>query len=394
MPERSDRSVFLHVGAPAAGAGFLQRALWANRNRLSAAGVAYPVSGPREHFGAVMDLREMSWGGHRDPAWDGAWDRIAGRARAFDGGTVVYSQELLGGASEEQAKRAVAAFEPANVHVVFATRDLGSQLVLDWQEQLRHAHTVPFGRFVDDLVEHGADAPEPYGPMFWGLHDPLRVLGTWEKVVPRERIHVITLPAPEAGPDVLWKRFCEVTGIDPRACDLGGVEDAAPLPAVGAELLRRLNVRIGPALDGDYEWAVREHLEAGLGADRVPMGLPERHRAWAAERTNELVKGLRSGGYRIAGDLSELTVAPSADAATDVLQPDDVPDEVIAAASVEVVATLLERLADARQRVGLAHLRGRLADVRDSLDRLVETAAAPTSGLQRAARRASARRPR
>ncbi|MEV5570983.1 hypothetical protein AB0L06_13120 [Spirillospora sp. NPDC052269] len=392
MPERSDRSVFLHVGAPAAGAGFLQRALWANRNRLGAAGVSYPVSGPREHFGAVMDLREMSWGGHRDPAWDGAWDRIAARARAFGGGTVVFSQELLGGVSEEQAKRAVASFEPADVHVVFATRDLGSQLVLDWQEQLRHTHTVPFGRFVDDLVEFGAAAPEPYGPMFWGLHDPLRVLGTWERVVPRENIHVITLPAPEAGPDVLWKRYCEVTGIDPRACDLGGVEDVAPLSAVGAELLRRLNVRIGPALGGDYEWAVREHLEAGLGTGDAPMGLPARHHDWAAARTEELTGALRSGGHRIVGDLAELAVAPSP---ADALQPDDVPDEVIAAASLEVVATLLERLADARQRVGLAHLRGRLADVRDSLDHLVETAAAPTSGLQRAARRAAAaRRPR
>ncbi|MEV4256855.1 hypothetical protein AB0J52_27145 [Spirillospora sp. NPDC049652] len=387
MPDRSDRSVFLHVGAPAAGAGFLQRALWANRNRLGAAGVSYPVSGPREHFGAVMDLREMSWGGRRDPAWEGAWDRIAARARAFDGGTVVFSQELLGGASEEQAKRAVASFEPAGVHVVFVTRDLGSQLVLDWQEQLRHAHSIPFSRFVDDLVELGADAPEPYGPMFWGLHDPLRVLGTWERVVPRENIHVITLPAAESGPGVLWKRYCEVIGIDPRACDLGGIEDVAPLPAAGAELLRRLNVRIGPALGGDYEWAVREHLEAGLGPGDTPMGLPARHHAWAVARTNQLVTALRAGGYRIVGDLAELTVpAPAADA----LQPDDVPDEVIAAASVEVVATLLERLADARQRVGLAHLRGRLADVRDSLDRLVETAAAPSTGLQRAARRATA----
>ncbi|MCP9950789.1 hypothetical protein LUX33_21835 [Actinomadura madurae] len=174
------KSVYLHVGAPTAGAAFLHRVLWANRRRLGDAGVCYPVAGPQEHFAAVMDLREMSWGGHRDPSWDGAWDRMARRARDWDGPTVVFSQTLLGGATEQQARRAVEALEPSEVHVVFATRDLGWQLILDWQEQIRHAHTITFERFVDDLVARGIDAPEPYGEMFWGLHDAVRVLRAWE----------------------------------------------------------------------------------------------------------------------------------------------------------------------------------------------------------------------
>ncbi|WP_158079188.1 hypothetical protein [Actinomadura sp. CNU-125] len=127
MAESADgrKTVYLHVGAPTAGAAFLHRALWANRRRLADAGVGHPVTGPNEHFGAVMDLREMSWGGHRDPAWDGAWDRVARRAREWDGPTVVFSHGLLGGASAAQARHAVATLEPAEVHVVFATRDLG-----------------------------------------------------------------------------------------------------------------------------------------------------------------------------------------------------------------------------------------------------------------------------
>ncbi|MFB4317458.1 hypothetical protein [Actinomadura sp. 21ATH] len=389
------KSVYLHAGAPIAGSGFLQRALWANRRRLGDAGVCYPLAGPGEHFGAVMDLREMSWGGRRDPAWDGAWERVARRTLDWDGPTALFSQELLGGVTEQQAKRAVAALEPAEVHVVFITRDLGRQLVLDWQEQLRHAHTITFERFVDDLVEHGIGAPEPYGPMFWGLHDPERVLRTWEAAVPRDRIHVITLPPYDPDPGLLWGRYCAVTGLDPAAYDVAGIPAEEPLSVIEAELLRRLNVKIAPALGGDYERVVRDHLvgaglaDAADAAGRTEMGLPERHAAWAADRTRRLAGALRAAGYRIVGDLDELTTPRHPDG---VVQPGDLPEERIATASVAVVAHLLERIAGAQERIGMAHLNSELASVRRNLDRLIESAASPSPALQRAARRAASRR--
>jgi hypothetical protein len=389
--ERAGKSVYLHVGAPTAGAGFLHRALWANRRRLGDAGVCYPIAGPQEHFAAVMDLREMSWGGHRDPNWDGAWDRMARRARDWDGPTVVFSQALLGGATEQQVQRAVAALEPAEVHVVFATRDLGWQLILDWQEQIRHAHTITFERFVDDLVTRGIDAPEPYGEMFWGLHDAVRVLRAWESAVPKERVHVLTLPAPGGDHRPLWDRFRALTGIGDRVCDIGGIPADEPLPATEAELLRRLNEKIGPALGGDYERMVHEHLVGHGLADDGPgrMGLPARHAEWAARRTRELAESLRASGYDVAGDLDELTTSRAPEAG---LLPGDVPDELIAIASVGVVAHLLEELTLARERVGLAHLHSEMAGVRENLERLTEAAASPSPGLQRAARRATGRR--
>ncbi|WP_242891246.1 hypothetical protein [Actinomadura litoris] len=390
------KRVWLHVGAPTAGDAFLQRALWANRLRLGDVGVCYPVTAPQEDFAAVMDLREMSWGGHRDPSWDGTWERVAGRARDWDGETVVLSQGLLGGASKKQVARAVADLEPAEVHVVFATRDLGWQLILDWQEQVRHTHSITFERFVDDLVAFGIDAPEPYGEMFWGLHDPVRVLATWATAVPKERVHVLTLPPPGGSPAPLWTRFCALTGIDAGACDIEGIDAGEPLSAVEAELLRRLNVRIAPALGADYERMVGDHLVgSGLAraADetgRTPMGLPERHREWAAARTRETAASLRASGYDVAGDLADLTTARTpAEAA---LLPGDVPEELVAAAAVGAVAHLLGGLARTNERIGLAHLHGEMAEVRQNLERLLEAAAAPSPVLQRAARRATGRR--
>ncbi|RKS71138.1 hypothetical protein BZB76_5624 [Actinomadura pelletieri DSM 43383] len=387
----SGKSVYLHVGAPTADAAFLHRALWENRRRLADVGVCYPVAGPQEHFGAVMDLREMSWGGRREPDWDGAWTRMVERARAWDDRTVVFSQGLLGGVTEQQARRAVAALEPAEVHVVFATRDLGWQLILDWQEQVRHAHTITFERFVDDLVAHGIDAPEPYGPMFWGLHDPVRVLRTWESAVPKERVHVLTLPAPGGGHGLLWNRLRDLIGVDAEACDVEGIPADEPLSAVEAELLRRLNERIGPALGDDYERIVGEYLmKQGLtGTDRRPMGLPARHVEWAASRTRELADSLRTSGYDIRGDLDELTTSGEPGSGT---LPGDVSDELIATASIEVAAHLLKELTLAHERIGLAHLHSEMADVRDNLQRLLEVSASHPPALQRAVRRATGRR--
>lgn len=399
------KSVYLHVGAPTAEAAFLHRALWSNRRRLGDAGVCYPVTGPQEHFAAVMDLREMSWGGHRDPAWEGAWDRVVRRARDWDGPTVVFSQPLLGGATEQQVARAVSALEPAEVHVVLATRDLGWQLILDWQEQIRHAHTITFERFVDDLVALGIDAPEPYGEMFWGLHDPVRVLRAWGSAVPRERVHVLTLPPPGGRARVMWDRFRSLAGIEGGVCDLGGIPGDEPLSAIEAELLRRLNERMGPALGGDYERLVQDHLLGPGFADgftghgladhglaepgRTGMGLPARHAGWAARRTRELAESLRASGYDVAGDLDELTTSRAPEAA---MLPGDVPEELIATASVGVVAHLLEELSLARERVGLAHLHSEMTGVKENLERLMETAASPPPALQRAARRATGRR--
>ena len=68
----------------------------------------------------------------------------------------------------------------AEVHLVFTARDIARQLVSDWQEHIKHKHVVTLERFVDDLVELGIDAPRPFGQMFWGLHDPARVLGRGE----------------------------------------------------------------------------------------------------------------------------------------------------------------------------------------------------------------------
>ncbi|GAA3969012.1 hypothetical protein GCM10023085_59160 [Actinomadura viridis] len=372
-----DKQIFLHIGAPLVGAGAVQEALWHHGPALAEHGIRYPLEDPHQHFAATMDLREMSWGGHRDPAWIGVWDRLAERVRAWDGGRVVLSQELLGGATAAQARRAVESFGPGEVHIVFTARDLARQMAADWQEHVKHEHTVTFDEFVDDLVMKGIDAPPPFGEMFWGLHDPVRVLRAWGAAVPRERVHVIV--APRGGPGRsggagLWARFAELTGIAPEWCDLAAVHEPEPLGLAEAELLRRVNERLDFALGGDYEPLVRRHLANGLLAARTggtEIVLPVRHHPWMRTRSRELIEGLDAAGYDVIGDLADLmpdfvNMAPAGPA-----EPSALTD-----AAVEVIEALLRDLARSRERAQIAEINHELAQVREQLARL--TALPPT----------------
>lgn len=339
------RQVIVHVGAPKAGSTFLQNVLWHNREVLGEHGVAYPLDEPNEHFAATMDLREMVWGGRRDPAWDGAWDRVAARARDWPGPTVVISNELLGGANRQQIERAVASLRPAEVRVVFIARDLARQLPSDWQEQVKHNHTITFDEFVDDLVANGIAARAPYGPMFWGLHDPVRVLRPWADVVGPANVVVLTVPQAGAPQALLWQRMAEVVGVEPDVVALDTAGGNPSLGAVEAELLRRINERRARA-DRPYRpplrtRLVREVFRAGSstsGGGRAPIAVPQRHRDWLARRSAELVDGLRDAGYVIVGDLAELRPAP---AAADAVDPGRLGDARMLDAALDALTELL-----------------------------------------------------
>jgi hypothetical protein len=351
-----DRRVFLHVGAPKTGTTFLQNVLWQNRAELARAGVSYPLDRPDEHFAATMDLREMAWGQHRDPRWQGAWERLAGRARAARGPTVVISSELLGGATAEQAARAVASVGPAEVHVIFTARDLARQLPSDWQEHLKHRHQITFSRFVTDLVELGPDAPTPFGEMFWGLHDPVDVLSRWRDAVAPERIHVVTVPQPGAPPGLLWERFASVLGVDPSAYDTQVSSVNTSLGVAECELLRRVNIELrGRIAQRHYDPLVRLQLAGILApgtneSSSTKLALPPELMAPVTQRSRELSEGIRAAGYHVVGDLDELVPTP-AQSSSPALQPEQVGCEALLGSALVAISGLLQAMEEGREQL-------------------------------------------
>lgn len=335
------KTVVLHVGAPKTGTTYLQQLLWRNRGRLAEQGVGYPFSSGREHFAATMDLRQASWGGRRDPAWDGAWERVAARTREWAGTRVVISNELLGAATPDQIKRAVESVQPAHVEVVFTARDLARQLPSEWQEQVRHNKSAGLDEMLDELVALSDTVDLPPHAMFWRLHDPVRVLHPWAEHVGADHVHVVTVPPPGAPRDVLWHRFAEAVGIAPAGFDVDADEANASLGLVEAELLRRMNESLrttaAEANPAQRRYLVRQVL--GRRPGRRPIALPPRHAAWARGRSAELADGIRAAGYHVIGDLADLH--PSV--ADGTAEPNDISERELLDAALDALAGLLAR---------------------------------------------------
>lgn len=335
------KRVFLHIGAPKTGTTYLQQVLFKNRETLAENGVLYPYSEVDQSFRSAHDFCGTTWFGQHAERFRGEWDRIAGLARDWDGPTVIISSELLAGASPERIKSRLAQLSPAELHIIFSARDLARQLVSDWQEQIKHNHTVTLEQFVDDLVELGLDAPEPFGRLFWGLHDASAVLRKWSAVVSPECIHVITVPPPGGPPDALWKRFCAVTGLDPHGYDTAAQRSNRSMGVKETELVRRMNRRLRKMDGNSYDVLVRLFLaDKVLVARSTRLTLPPDRMAWARSRSQSMIDDLSAAGYRVEGDLADLM--PSQPVA-DYVSPTALTDEELGPVAIKAATALLRR---------------------------------------------------
>ncbi|MDT4916729.1 MAG: hypothetical protein QOH89_1429 [Pseudonocardiales bacterium] len=316
--QRARRVVYLHIGEPKSATTFLQEVLWHNRAALARQGVYLPGLHAQEHFRATQDLREV-----RQPAddpsgpWAGEWATLAGQA-ARTAGVSVISHELLAAATAEQAARAVASLQPAEVHIVLTVRDFGRLLPAEWQETVKHRNRQTWQRWVGRVIG-GPDAPpRRRARWFWAVHDTAEVLRRWSADIPAERVHIVTVPRPGGPPELIWERFASVIGVDPQGMDLSAARPNASLGLAEVEALRRLNVALGR--DGLPDWFyavhVKEALAHGVLAQRPATLRPvlrPRQADWARSRATALIADLRDAGYDVVGDLAELLPAEQPD---------------------------------------------------------------------------------
>jgi hypothetical protein len=340
----------VHVGAPKTGTTYLQAVLWRNRTTLAEAGVLYPLERAGEHFHAALDVRQMSWGGRADGPWLGAWPRVAERIAAWDG-SVVLSNELLGGATRAQAAQLAEALTGSagrELHVVFTARDLARQLPSDWQEHIKHRHDVGLTEFVDDLVTHGIEARAPFGELFWGLHDAERVLDTWAGLVPPEHIHLVTVAQQRGSGRQLWDRFAVAAGLADLDLDLDVDPANVSMGVAEAELVRRLNTHIkGRFPQRHYDTLVRQVLaervltsKGRLTAASERPTLPAHQWEWVEQWSRRLVDTVSAAGYDVVGDLEDLLPAPAGAGR----QPEELSADDLLPVTFDAMAGLLRHL--------------------------------------------------
>jgi hypothetical protein len=363
------RKVIVHVGAPKTGTSFVQDLLFSSRDRLAELGICYPADRFDAHFLAALDLMQLSWGGLEREAV-GAWDRLAEQVRACPG-TAIVSHEILATASRAHVDRAMRSLASGDteIHVVLSARDLVRQIPAEWQENVKHRRTVSYA----DFLAHLQDPSRLQGvaAWFWGVQEVPDILDRWGSTLPRERVHLVTVPPAGAPHDLLWQRFSRVLGLDPAEFPLDDTRTNPSLGVAEVAVVRRLNEQVADVLPNHhYRAIVREALvHQNLSTDRrsARLSVPPDVWEWAAQLSRRWVAELALRGYDVVGDLDDLLPAEP----LPWVDPDH-PDiaEFNDAAVRALTATTLEA---ARLRDREVELQGDIAGLIEQLDRAHST---------------------
>ena len=337
--------VFLHIGTPKSGTTYLQEKLALNREVIAQHGLTYPNTRTGNHFEAALDLIEERWAGQREVA-RGQWSTLVNESRRAPG-DVVISHEIMAAATSPQVAAAMAAFADDEVHVVLTARDLARQIPAEWQENVKHRGRRPFAKFMTRVVQGRRTNPDLW---FWRVQGVPDVLTRWGNGLPPDRIHVVTVPQPEAPRELLWQRFAQVVGLQP-GLDLAEATDYNPsLGIVEASVVRRLNKQLaGKGIPREvYVDLVREVVARDTLAhrpDQIRAVLPERRWAFVEEVTGEWLEWLEGAGVDIVGDLADLRPRRPDFADGSWVHPDDPPADLVADAAIEALAAVIEDIA-------------------------------------------------
>jgi hypothetical protein len=349
--------VVVHVGVPKSGTSFLQATLRENADRLAAQGVWHPAQQHRGMFHAALELT----GNH--PGWgvpqkrvDGTWAELCAEALRR-GGTTVFSHELFSNVAAKDVGTALAHLDGADVHVVVTARDLARQLPAEWQEGVKHGRGLRFDQFLDRVLD--PERVHSHAGKFWRHQDLAEILERWGGSLPPDHVHVVTCPPPGAPRDLLWRRFCTVTGIEPDSVTFPAVGANTSLGVNAVDVLRRVNRRLR---QGDAPPHLRRTVKQVLvnealrsdGSDRVATPTAVLPQLQAI--TESWCKRIEEAGYDVVGDLSDLQPQPptggvAADHRVTPRASRDVAVEAVAVLTKEVAALRaeLKEVKDARE---------------------------------------------
>jgi hypothetical protein len=139
--------------------------------------------------------------------------------------------------------------------------------------------------------------------------DTDRMLSVWPRVVAPDRLHVVTVPPPDAPARLLWDRFGSVLGIDAAAYDLPPKGANESIDYHAAELMWRVNQQVTDLNFSAYDTVVKNQLCKQVLAprpDRTPVPLPRTARELALRWARHTVHLVEEAGANVVGDLREL----------------------------------------------------------------------------------------
>ncbi|WP_300683381.1 hypothetical protein [Nocardioides sp.] len=330
--------VLLHVGTPKTATTFFQDVLFRHRDLLATHGIGYPGEHFDSQFRAALDLLRREWGGLENEVV-GEWDALAAEVRATPG-TVILSNEILAGATAEQAARALASFGEAEVHLVLTVRDLFRQIPAEWQETVKHFGTESYADFIAAITAREGRSAE----LFWGVQDLPAILARWgagDGVLPADRVHLVTVPPRGTDRSVVWQRLSEVFGLTDLPIEVTAERSNESLGANATTFVRGLNEVVPEFLSKDeYRWLVMEvlaHRTLGPRRSKRRITVPPAACDWVEQVASQWVEEIAARGYRVTGDLDELR----GERPTEFTDPDQPDPERIASIGTDATVALL-----------------------------------------------------
>lgn len=353
MTTTQRRKLYWHIGGPKTGTTYLQAVLHQNRQLLRENGLLYPGDKKQAHYWASQDLSGNYFHGHANPNVDGAWHRLVAEIAGWDGPALI-DHELFVNITNETIDKAMSELTEqagTEVHLVWTARDLARQIPAAWQEHLKNRGTTTYAEYIGRVRARKAD--DGVATAFWRQHGTPGILERWSRSLPPERVHLITVPPRGSDPQLLWRRFAGVLGVDPERFDTDTGKRNSSLGAAEATVVRRLNKLLA---GHDISWPVYsgrlKHGAVDLMAEQArtgPIGLPEDVYDWALEWSRSAVSDLAVAGYDVTGDLAELIPGERPRGA----DPDTVEAADLADAALAGMAALL-RLPGQNWRAGSA----------------------------------------
>ncbi len=356
MPAVDAPTVYLHIGTPKSATTHIQTRFAKNHRRAADQGLLWPGPGWGFHGAAAKELRALGNGESLNP--DGPWMRMAEQARTWQGDRVLISMEWLVSCSSHQVKVAVDSLAPCRVEVVITVRDLLRSFVAQWQEMMKNNRTWAWDRFVAEAKRKRRRGAA--GGTFWRQHDVPAIVKRWSKAVPEDRFHIVTVPPRGGDRDLVWKRFCEVVGIDGSDFEQPG-RDNPSLGVVSSVLMQRINEAAkGRGFSNrDYKRVVYRAIGlktlAPRRGDEAPIAVDKATDRWVRERAAKMIGQIRGLDARVVGDLEDLVPGERLKGR--------VPSEV---AESEVLDLAVDALVDLglRQQEEIARLRTKLDQAR------------------------------
>ncbi len=301
----------LHIGPQKTGSTALQAASHENRDVLAQHGVTAIGTDRAERAALWAELMHPGSTEARYREDFARWDAMVAEV-ADATGRVVFSNESIGKAEDEGARRMADALGGERLHVLAVARRLDRLLPSQWQQRVKmNATTLSYEQWLGVVL--GDHPDDPAWQNIWVPHDLERLVERWTAAAAPERFTLLV--ADESDRLLLSRTVEQMLGLpEGMLRPQEAHKDNTSMGYGRLEVARMLNERLGdvtidPALRSRVLRAVKRH-EPWPNEPRVP-DLP----AWARERVSEMSDRradlVRSMGVRVVGDPANLRVPPA-----------------------------------------------------------------------------------